>query len=499
MKSWRDMKSRKEITYYLNGERQHVSGPDILLPVADYLRTKRLLTGTKIVCAEGDCGACTALIALPERGLRTSSDKRHFQSLNTCIYPVLALDGCHLVTVEGLPEGETPHPVQEAMVRCHGSQCGFCTPGFVCSMTAMVEDAKKKQQAGPLSEKKIKNALTGNLCRCTGYLPIIEAAKTLDPAKVTSLRGRYFSSVERADLRKAIKSPAHIETENFLGEKIVVFLPTTIEAATKLKAKYKDLRVVAGATDLGVQVNKGRTKLRVVMSLQNIPSLCQIKRMKTSTLIGARVNLTALQQHIEHHDPELARILNIFASPQIKNIGTLVGNVVNGSPIGDTIPYLMAMDAKIRVRGAKGKRAIPISEFYLGYKKLALRPDEFVESIEIPHLNTRETIKLYKVSLRKDLDISAVTLAVRLGGNKEIETARLVFGGVGPTVVRLKDIEKAWIGKSLDPKTVEVLFRTVAKDIESRVNPISDVRGSREFRLRLCRNLLLRASEEVMA
>ena len=363
----------------------------------------------------------------------------------------------------------------------------------------MVEEAKKKQQAGPLPEKKIKNALTGNLCRCTGYLPIIEAAKTLDPAKVTSLRSRYFSSVERSDLRKAVKSPAHIETENFLGEKIVVLLPTTIEAAAKLKAKYKDLRVVAGATDLGVQVNKGRTKLRAVMSLQNIPSLWQIKRTKTSIIVGARVNLTALQQHIEHHDPELSRILNIFASPQIKNIGTLVGNVVNGSPIGDTIPYLMAMDAKVRVRGAKGKRAIPISEFYLGYKKLALRPNELVESIEIPHLNKRETIKLYKVSLRKDLDISAVTLAVRLGGSKEIETARVVFGGVGPTVVRLKDIEKAWIGKSLDQKSVEVLFRNLAKEIESRVNPISDVRGSREFRLRLCRNLLLRASQEVMA
>lgn len=513
------MKSRSEITFYLNGQRQDLSGPDLLMPVADFLRTRRLLTGTKIVCAEGDCGACTALIAHPEKSstkTAASRDGRHFQSLNTCIYPVLALDGCHLVTVEGLTGGltgglageltngpaekqkpATLHPVQDAMAKCHGSQCGFCTPGFVCAMTAMIEEAQRKGKTGPLAEKKIKNALTGNLCRCTGYLPIIEAAKTLEPAKITSLRARYFSKEERGTLSKLTKQPVRIETQNLLGEKLLILLPTTMNDAVKLRARYKDLKIVAGATDLGVQVNKGRTKLQAVMSLQNIPSLWQIKRSKSTTLVGARVSLTALQQDLEKHDPELNRILNIFASPQIKNTGTLVGNVVNGSPIGDTIPYLMAMDAKVLARGPGGKRAIAMSEFYLGYKKLALKPGELVEGIEIPHLKNSERIKLYKVSLRKDLDISAVTLAIRLGGRKTIETARIVFGGVGPTVVRLKDVEKSWLGQSLTQEQVETLLQDLSKQIAMKVNPISDVRGSRDYRLRLCRSLLLKAGAEL--
>lgn len=495
------MKPRSEITFFLNGQRLDLRGPDILMPVADFLRTRRLLTGTKIVCAEGDCGACTALIAYPEKSSSKSTrDSRYFQSLNTCIFPVLALDGCHLVTVEGLAEpgpDETLHPVQEAMAKCHGSQCGFCTPGFVCAMTAMVEDAQRKGNTGPLSEKKIKNSLTGNLCRCTGYLPILDAAKTLDPKNITSLRRRYFSKAERETLQKITKRTAHIETENFLGEKLLVLLPTSLDEAVKLKARHKNIKIIAGATDLGVQVNKGRTKLEAVMSLQNIAPLWQIKRTKTATLVGARVSLTALQQDLENHDPELDRILNIFASPQIKNTGTLVGNVVNGSPIGDTIPYLMAMDAKVLVRSVRGKRAIPMAEFYLGYKQLALKPNELVEGIEIPNLAKTEKIRLYKVSLRKDLDISAVTLAVRIGGRKQIETARIVFGGVGPTVIRLKEVEKSWIGQSLSQEHIETLFQSLSRKIETLVSPISDVRGSREYRLRLCRSLLAKAGREL--
>lgn len=495
------MKSRSEITFFLNGQRHDVRGPDVLMQLSDFLRTRKLLTGTKVVCAEGDCGACTALIAQPDRSTTTRSarDTRYFQAFNTCIFPVMALDGCHIVTVEGLTDkNQTLHPVQEAMAKCHGSQCGFCTPGFVCAMTAMVEDAKRKHKVGPLSEKKIKNSLTGNLCRCTGYLPIIDAAKTLKPEEIESLRKRYFSKDEQSCLRRLVKQPVRIETVNFLGEENLIFLPATLEEAVKLKARYKDLKIVAGATDLGVQVNKGRTKLRAVMSLQNISPLWQIKRTKSSTAVGARVSLTALQQDLEKHDPELGRILNIFASPQIKNTGTLVGNVVNGSPIGDTIPYLMAMDARVLARSTRGKRFIPMSEFYLGYKKLSLKSNELVEAIHIPHLGKNETIRLYKVSLRKDLDISAVTLAVRLGGKKDIETARIVFGGVGPTVIRLEDVERSWIGQRLSHENVEELFQKLSREISSKVNPLSDVRGSREYRLRLCRSLLIKAGREII-
>lgn len=486
------MKSRSEITFYLNGQMQTVTGEQTLSTVSDFLRYKKSLTGTKVVCAEGDCGACTALLASSQE--TEISKNVRFKAINTCIFPVLGLDSSHLVTIEGIAEGEKLHPLQESMVKCHGSQCGFCTPGFVCAMAAMTEDllTKKKLPASEgLTAKKVKNSLTGNLCRCTGYQPIIEAALKTDLSKVTTLRKRYTSPAQNTELKKLSKIPTTIEWAS--GK---VHLPTTIKQAAAIKAKAKDLKIIAGATDLGVQVNKGRTRYKEVMSLQNIGELWEIKETKAKISIGARVSLARLQTYIEKHDPELDRMLNLFASPQIKNTGTLVGNVVNGSPIGDMIPYLLASDAEVVAISESGTRRIPMSDFYLGYKKLALKPTELVVAIEVPRRNKLDTLRLFKVSLRKDLDISAVTFAMRVRQaqkSKKVESARIVFGGVGPTVRRIDHFEKRWIGQEF----TKHLFSELSKEIQHHVNPISDVRGSREYRLKLCRNLVVRAAHEI--
>jgi xanthine dehydrogenase small subunit len=486
------MKSRSEITFYLNGQKQTVSGEQTLATVSDFLRYKKALTGTKVVCAEGDCGACTALLATSHE-TEKSKDIR-FKAINTCIFPVLGLDSSHLVTIEGIADGDRLHPLQESMIKCHGSQCGFCTPGFICAMAAMTEDllAKKKSSSpAQLTAKKVKNSLTGNLCRCTGYQPIIEAALDTDLSKITPLRERYASPAQTAELKKLSKVPAAIEWAT--GK---VHLPTTIKQAAALKAKAKDLKIIAGATDLGVQVNKGRTQYKEVMSLQNIRELWDIKETKTKISVGARVSLARLQTFIETHDPELDRMLNLFASPQIKNTGTLVGNVVNGSPIGDMIPYLLASDAEVVAASKTGTRRIPMSKFYLGYKKLALKPAEIVVAIEIPRRNKLDTLRLFKVSLRKDLDISAVTFAMRIRHSqktKKVESARIVFGGVGPTVKRLEHFEKRWSGQDF----TRDLFSELSSEIPHHVNPISDVRGSREYRLKLCQNLVVRAAHEL--
>jgi xanthine dehydrogenase small subunit len=502
------MKVRSSIVFYLNGQPQEVSGTQSLMTLSDFLRYEKSLTGTKVVCAEGDCGACTVLLASVHE---LEKNQLLFKSVNSCILPVLSLDGCHLVTVEGLKKENELHPVQKSMHENFGSQCGFCTPGFVCAMAALAEDSilKKKQ----ITEKRAQNYLTGNLCRCTGYTPILKAATSIDLKQIETLRDRYSDSKQIQNLKKQIKLPAEISLQNFK-----VFLPTTLDQALKLKNKFADLKIVAGATDLGVAVNKGRMQYQNVMSLQNISSLWKIQKRRNKLVIPARVTLAQLQKEIRALIPQTKKeaglkpnaeeacqstemseqingILNIFASPQIKNSGTLVGNVVNASPIADTIPFLLVNDAEIEVQSLKGTRLIPADEFYLGYKKLNLKPNEIVTAVHLPLFGSEHLSKLYKVSLRKDLDISAVTMAARFKlKNNKIQEARLAFGGVGPVVLRLKEVEKKWLGQDLNRNLLEGL----SKEVSQWVTPISDVRGSKEYRLKLCQNLLLKMADECL-
>ena len=474
------MKSRDHISFYINETRFDISGDQCFITLSDFLRYERGLTGTKVVCAEGDCGACTVLVASPHE---LDRELLQFKTVNACILPLFAIDACQVVSVEGLREGPELHPVQQSMLDHFGAQCGYCTPGFICSMASLLEDSTLQKK--PITEKRAKNYMTGNLCRCTGYDPILKAALAMP--KATTLQKRFSKRVD--ELKKLAKISVKIESKDSK-----VFLPTKIDEAIKIKAKYPDIRVIAGATDFGVAVNKGRASYQHKMSLQNISSLWQIKEKKSYVDIPARVSLAVLQKYFKKTFPEMDQLLNIFASLQIKNAATLVGNVVNASPIADTIPFLMVHDALVVAESIKGTRLIPIDEFYLGYKNIDLKKIEIVTAIRLPLGREKQISKLYKVSLRKDLDISAVTLATRFQlKKKNIVEARIAFGGVGPVVIRLKNIESQWQGLEFN----KTLLSDLAANISDYVSPISDVRGSKEYRLLLCRNLLLKMAEEL--
>lgn len=455
---------RKLVIFYLNGERREAGPEQAGMMLADYLRYERQLTGTKIVCAEGDCGACSVLRYFPygEKG---------FQAVNACIVTVAQIDGSSLVTVDALAQ-ENLTPVQEAMVRCHGSQCGFCTPGFVMALTGLVEKKIDRKETA-IDAREAKNALTGNLCRCTGYQPIIEAGEAIPVRQCRPLAGRFLTPAIVKDLKRVVATP--VEMENF-------FAPVTLPALQRL-LKNKKLRLIAAGTDLGVQHNKRRARLQAMLSLHLLKELYACEKKGAKIRVGARVTLTALRRQLK--GSEFARFLDLFASPQIKNMATLVGNVCNASPIADTPPFLLAIDAVAHLLGPKGKRSVPLSEFFLAYRKTALRPGECMVALEFPKESGK--MALYKSSQRKDLDISNVNAAFRLKlDKKKVSEARIAFGGVAATPLRIKKVEEALVGRELSAELSESAVAILQKEIQ----PLSDLRGSASFRRVLAGNFL---------
>jgi xanthine dehydrogenase small subunit len=469
---------RDQIVFYLNGEKREVGAGQAGMMLADYLRYERGLTGTKIVCAEGDCGACSVLRFFPygEKG---------FAAVNACILTVAQIDGSSLVTVDALAE-EKLTPVQEAMVSCNGSQCGFCTPGFVVTLSGLVEKKKAKREDG-ISEKEAKNALTGNLCRCTGYQPILDAAVAISLKDCKPLAPRFLTPAILRELKRVVASPLELKGEDFF-----FYAPTNLAELRKCLT-IKNLQMIGAGTDLGVQHNKRRIRLKRLLSLHLVAELYDCGKKSGRIRVGARVTLTALRRQMK--DSEFGRFLDLFASPQIKNVATLVGNVCNASPIADTPPFLLALDAVAHLLGPKGKRAVPLSEFFLGYRKTALRPGECMVALEFPLPAKNEKLALYKSSQRKDLDISAVNAAFRLRfEGKKISEARIVLGGVAATAVRLASVEAALLGRSLSSELSETAVALLQKEI----HPISDLRGSAALRRVLAGNFLrrfLRAAE----
>lgn len=469
---------RSSIVFYLNGQRTEVSGADALQPFAHFLRYKLDKPGTKVVCSEGDCGACTVLVA-SYRGGRIQK----FQSINACIAPVFSLDLSHVVTVEGLAGAEQLSAVQKCFVENGGAQCGYCTPGFVCAVTELAENCLQEKTA--ITEKKARNYLTGNLCRCTGYEPILKAATSISLSDVKSLN-RFVTNESLNEFKKLSKS-VHITGSGF-----ELSLPVTVSEAVALKTA--DTRLVAGATDLGVLINKDKMTLTKALSLMHVEELQKVEMTATSCKVGARATLTDLEKALEEKCPEFSNLLHVFASPQIKNLGTIVGNVVNASPIADTIPALMVLNSFVVAQSSTGVRRIAITEFYKGYKQLDLRSDEIVTGVEFEIPAKDEVFKLYKVAPRKDLDISVVTFAgvFKLSG-KKITAARIAFGGVGPVVIRMKKLEALFTGQDFSAD----VFEKLSHEVEKEITPLSDLRGSREFRLKLGENLLKKCFHEV--
>lgn len=471
---------RDHLLFYLNGQPVRVTGDDAFLTLAEFLRRRQGLTGTKVVCAEGDCGSCAVLVGRvdPEGSLR-------YAAVTSCIQILFQLDAAHVVTVEGLRDGRELNPIQRAMVDCHGTQCGFCTPGFVVALYDLMQEGRSVDENG------IRRGLVGNLCRCTGYDSIVRSALATDRHGLKPLDTLYPSGPIAAALATAADQEVRIESaaKRF-------YKPTTLERAVHFRAENPGCVVVAGATDMGVVYNKRICSIDTALSTAGLAELQGIRIDAGAIYAGAGATLTALEQTAITHLPEFGRFLAWFGSPLIKNIGTLGGNVVTGSPIGDTIPALMVLDAQIDVAGITGTRRVPISEFYTGYRRTVLAADELVTGIHIPLPGPSDAFRLYKVSRRKDLDISSFSAAIWMrGGSREVNDVRIAFGGVGPMVLRMPNTEAAIRGHRPSFER----FQQAAALARDEVTPITDVRGSEQYRRSLAGNILLKFWHDAFA
>jgi xanthine dehydrogenase small subunit len=455
---------RDYLLVHVNGAPHRIRGAESFQTLSRFLRYDLGKTGTKIVCEEGDCGACTVLIGRRENG------GLKYRPINSCIQFLFQLDCAHVVTVEGLAKGGALTPVQDAMVRCHGAQCGYCTPGFITALAGMFEHTDTPTAVD------VRCALTGNLCRCTGYDPIINAA--LEVKGQPKIEELYPSGPILREIEAVAAEPVRIR--NFAK-------PTDIDSAIEFKAAHPNTVIVQGATDFGVWRTKRGFTPEALLSLDAIDGLGDLRIDDRTLVVGGRVSLAQFEASVRELVTELAPIMDRFGSPQIKNAGTLAGNIANASPIADTLPFLFVANATLELTGTAGARLVPIRDFYLGYKKLDLRADEIITRIRIPLPAEGETLRLYKITKRSHLDISSFTAAMVMKRNDgHIESMRIAYGGVAPVVLRLTKTEEFLAGRAFAKES----FTAAGEIARSEVAPIADVRGTRDFRLQLAENVL---------
>jgi xanthine dehydrogenase small subunit len=458
------------IEFLLNGVPRSVANIPPTTTVLEYLRGAERACGTKEGCAEGDCGACSVVLG------ETVDGRMRYRAVNGCIVFMPQIAGKMLLTVEGLAENGALHPVQQAMVDSDGSQCGFCTPGFVMALFAFQHGGEKP------GEDAIHEALAGNLCRCTGYRPIIAAARAVAGTadRFDAAEGTLTASVAAL----AVEDDIAIERSD---ERF--FVPHSLERLLALRAQYPKAHLLAGGTDLAVLVTKEFRKLDTVISVTRVPELARIAIENGLLTIGAAVTYTDALPLLEEHWPSLGLLIRRLGSRQIRNIGTVVGNIANASPIGDMPPALIVLGATLVLRSAAGTREMPIEEFFLGYRKTALRADEIIESVRLPLQEADALFRTYKVAKRWDQDISAVCSAFNLTIRDGIvDQARIAFGGMAATPCRAEACEAALIGQEWNEATVEAATAALAEDYQ----PLSDWRASADYRLTVAANLLRR-------
>jgi len=475
---------RDHILLFVNGKQNRIDGADAFRTLSDFLRSVLSLCGTKIVCSEGDCGSCSVLCGTPD--LETS--KFSYKPIDSCIRFVYQLDGCNIVTVEGLTDNEVQcgslNGVQQSMIDCHGSQCGFCTPGFVMTMTGILEDVQQP------TENQWRRGLTGNLCRCTGYSPIIDAGLKCDAQSSPPMNACFEPAAMLEAIGDTFGDEIKIESDSQ-----TIYSPTTIDQAVEFLGQHPDARVVAGATDVGVQFNKGYCDANVWLDLNRVASLKSASNTGGAIVAGSGATWSDIETLIETDLPQFHQILTWFGSPQIRNVGTIGGNIINASPIADSLPLMFVSDAELQLRDKNGTREVNINDFYQGYKKFDLKRGELLSQVRIPLPDKDdEKLRLYKISRRQDLDISSFTAAIKmkLSGSK-IQSAAIAYGAVGPVVLRLPKTESFLAGKELDTKTMVAAGEIAVGEI----TPITDVRGGDEYRFQLARNVLLKFLHEV--
>ncbi|QND50499.1 xanthine dehydrogenase small subunit (plasmid) [Phyllobacterium sp. 628] len=467
---------RNSIRFLLNDkliELADISPTETLL---DFLRLERRLRGTKEGCAEGDCGACTVLVG------RLSDSQLKYESVNACIRFVGSLDGCHVVTVEALAARDgTLHPVQRAMVDTHASQCGFCTPGFVMSLYGLW-----MQNPHP-DVREIEKALQGNLCRCTGYAAIIRAAESISAVGDVN---KDPLVTERARVREQLLSLKDGRRVEVGAGKQRLVLPADLDDFAEFMDANPGSTIVAGSTDVGLWVTKFMREIGPVVFISHLDELRGMTEEQDGLRFGAGVSYTDAYPLVIQHFPQLTELWNRIGGEQVRNMGTIGGNVANGSPIGDTPPLLIALGATVLLRKGNVRRSVPIENFFIEYGKQDRLPGEFVEAIRIPYLKPGEQFGVYKISKRLDEDISSVCggFKISLDAHGKVDTAIIAFGGMAGTPKRAGSVEQALIGSSWTEETIDHAVSQFATDF----TPLTDWRASADYRLLTAQNLLRR-------
>jgi xanthine dehydrogenase small subunit len=467
---------RSSVKFLLGEEWREIERLDPTETVLDYLRETERLTGTKEGCAEGDCGACTLVLGEP------AGDGMVYRAVNSCIQFLPLLDGKQVITVEHLKSksGEL-HPVQGAMVDAHGSQCGFCTPGIIMSLYALYRHSDRAP-----GDNEINDCLAGNLCRCTGYGPIQEAARRMydvaAPAEIGGDQNKIAAGL------RAVRDGKGLALD-LDGRRY--FAPERVDDLARLLIEHPDATIIAGLTDVGLWVTKLHRRLDKLIYIGNVTELHELKETKQALEISAAVTYSQAIDTIAKHYPDIGEMFRRLGSVQIRNAGTVCGNIANGSPIGDSPPAFIALGADLVLRKGKARRVIKLEDFFIEYGKQDLAPGEFVEKVIIPKPQPGDIFSCYKLTKRFDQDISAVmgAFSVRFSGKgskRQVADIAICFGGMAGTPQRAAAAEAALNGKPWSQDNVAGAMAALEQDF----TPLTDMRGSAGYRMMSARNLL---------
>jgi len=453
-----------------------LKNPDPNRTILDFIRSDLKQKGTKEGCAEGGCGACTVVLG------ELKNKKLIYKSINSCISFLPTIDQKHLIIIENLSQkNEKLHPVQEAMVKFHGSQCGFCTPGFVMSMFAMYKNFSN------FSNDTIDETLSGNLCRCTGYRPIIDAAKSLNLKNLND----DFKKNEKKIIKMLSKIKDRDIEISFENKKY--FAPKSLKNLKKILKQNSNTKFLSGGTDLSLEVTKQRGEIEKIVSLNSVKELKFIKKTKKFIEVGSGVSLYEFQNIIKSYYLDFYNILKRYGSVQIRNVGTLAGNIATASPIGDALPLLLSLDSRIKIQTSKSIKIIPLSDFFLSYRRTKLKNGEFLFSVQIP-INKQNHFKAYKISRRFDDDISSVCASFNFLIKKNIILkANIAYGGMSEIPKRASKIERALTNSVFSEDT----FSKAKNLIDEDFSPIDDMRASKNYRADVAKNLMMKFFYEV--
>lgn len=466
---------RAVIRYLSRGRVVEVADVAPTRTLLDHLRLERGLTGTKEGCGEGDCGACTVAIG------RLEGDAVRYRPVASCIQLLAQVDGAEVVTIEDLSAGGALHPVQQAMLDLHGAQCGFCTPGIVMSLFTLAEGDE------PVDRTHVRDTLSGNLCRCTGYKPIVDAALTA---------GHPTTPFATPTTVAALKNLAADRDDVFIGDDSrFVAAPASVASLADLYARHPDATLVAGATDVGLWITKRLQPLQKIILLNRAVDLARLSETEAGVTLGAGVSFSAAEPALARLAADMGPLLRRIGSRQVRAAGTIGGNIANGSPIGDSPPALIALGATLTLRRGDASRTLPLEDYFLAYGKQDRQPGEFVAEIFVPRPAATQAFRAFKLAKRFDQDISAVMLALNLTlDGSRVSAARLACGGLAATPKRGTATEAALVGLDLaDETTWAPALAALAADYA----PISDMRASAAYRLEGARGLLTRALAEI--